>query len=69
MTERCTAWDGDWPTVHTCNDPVWCAVNSMGVETEENRVDKLLTLIDEVRELCEKSKSKLAKDILAVVIP
>lgn len=54
---------------HTCDDPVSCGIASIGQDNPEAEVDALLTTIDQVRDLCASSKTKLAQAIMAVIVP
>lgn len=70
-TERCAARDGEHPTLHTCDDPLACALDSLG-PVEETEAEYLAGVVERVRELIAEprwARTRLAAELLRVVEP
>jgi hypothetical protein len=68
-TERCRTLEQDYPSVHTCEDPLICAVDALiaGPDPRTVELERLHDLLDVIEEEVRSSKSKLAARILQVI--
>jgi hypothetical protein len=69
VSARCDAWRDEWPTVHTCGDPLACALDRLIEEDDprDEELNRLRTALDEVRDLIDGKKTRLALDIRRAV--
>lgn len=66
---RCSAHDNGYPSVHTCDDALTCAIDSLitGPDPRNIELEALNDLLDQVEDLCTASKSKLAQAVLTKI--
>ena len=66
MTERCTARDGDYLTLHTCDDVLACALEHLDPVAPDERD----VLLDRVRALVGEARpSKLRDALMRKLLP
>jgi len=63
----CQAWRDGYPSAHTCDDPVACAMASREPDEDRELLARLDELLDRVESECSGSKSKLAERVLALI--
>lgn len=69
MTDVCRTREQDYPSVHTCEDPLACAVDALiaGPDPRVEEIERLHELLDTIEEKVTASKSTLAAEILTLI--
>lgn len=66
---ECEAYASDYPSTHTCDDPLGCALARLiaGPDPRDVELEVLHEVLDRVEELCEGRKTVRTEAILAEV--